>query len=346
MTVSIYNLSMSLTIAINGRFQQRRITGVDRYAHEISKRLTAAKYFITPNRPLGQVTGQLWEQLVLPAKIQSGDILWSPANAGPWLVRDQVVTIHDASVFDHPEWFNPTFSLWTRFSWQMLAKRVKAIVTVSNFSRERLKLHLEIPEEKIHVAYNGVGKPFGPQSQKAIEDVKARYGLNKPYFLFVGTHEPRKNLAGLIQAWESLNLKSHSLFVAGAEGAVFANSRGRETRPLQIYISDEDLPALYSGATAFVAPSFYEGFGLTTLEAMACGTPVIASNTTSFPEVAGDAALFVNPNEIEETKNAMLQIIENPQLTNTLRERGLRQAARFTWDESARKTQALLESLQ
>ncbi|MFN8414509.1 MAG: glycosyltransferase family 1 protein [Anaerolineales bacterium] len=333
---------MSVKIAINGRFQQRRITGVDRHAHEISKRLTAEKYFITPNHSLGQIIGHFWEQFILPAKIQRSDVLWSPANAGPWSVSNQVVTLHDASVFDHPEWFNPTFAAWTRLSWKMLAKRAKAIITVSNFSQERLSFHLSIPREKIHVIYNGVGEPFEPQSQIAIELIKEKYELNKPYFLFVGTDEPRKNVAGLVQAWENLNLKSHSLFIAGEEGKVFANQKVREARSLQTYVSDEELPALYSGATAFIVPSFYEGFGLTVLEAMACGTPVIISDIPVFRELFEETALFINPFEPKEIANAMLKIIEDKSLAMKLRERGLIHAAKFSWDESARKTQDVI----
>ncbi len=334
---------MPIKIAINGRFQQRRITGVDRYAHEISKRLTAEKYFIVPNRPPGQVAGHLWEQVILPARIQRGDVLWSPANAGPWSVRNQVVTIHDASIFDHPEWFNPTFSLWTRLSWKILARRVKAIITVSNFSRDRLRLHLGIPEGKIHVVYNGVGKPFEQQPQKTIEMVKEKYRLDKPYFLFVGMDDPRKNLAGLVQAWESLKLKSHSLFIAGAKGKVFANQRGRETRPLQAHVLDEELPALYSGAAAVIVPSLYEGFGLTVLEAMACGAPVIASDIPVFRELFEGAALFADPHEPKEIANAIKKIIEDKLLTMKLREQGLVHTSKFSWDESARKTQEIIK---
>ena len=332
---------MPVKIAINGRFQQRRITGVDRYAHEISRRLTAANYVITPTHPLGQVAGHLWEQIILPAKIQRDDILWSPANAGPWSVKNQVVTIHDASVFDHPEWFNPTFSNWARLSWKMLAKHTKAIITVSDFSRDRLILHLGIPEGKIHIVHNGVGKPFEPHSQKEIEIVKEKYGLDKPYFLFVGTDEPRKNLAGLIRAWESLNMKTHSLFAAGAEGKIFAPTASHAGSVT--YVPDAELPALYSGAMAVIVPSFYEGFGLTALEAMACGAPVIASDIPVFRELFDGAVLFVNPHEPKEIANSILKMIEDKSLAMKLREKGLAHAATFLWDEAARKTQEVIK---
>jgi glycosyltransferase involved in cell wall biosynthesis len=355
---------MSLRIAVNARFQYRRITGVDRYAHEISRRLQLPKRFISPNRPLGQITGHAWEQFVLPTLIQKNETLWSPANSSAWSVGDQAVTIHDASVFDHPEWFRPAFAAWTRLSWKILAKRAKAVITVSEFSKQRLQHFLKLPDEKIHVVYNGVGEPFTPQGKKRIDEVRDKYELNKPYFLFVGTREPRKNLKALIQAWEMANLNRHRLFIAGAESAghvfnvtnLISASRHAGSRypaltaPLLdrqsvTYVPDEDLPALYSGAMAFVTPSRYEGFGLTVLEAMACGAPVIASNTTVFPEIFGDAALLVNPFEPRDIANAMKKIIEDKTMAAKLREQGLKKAAQFSWDESARKTQSIIEGI-
>ena len=334
---------MSPSLAINARFQTRRITGVDRYAHEIAKRLTLSKHFITPRNPLGQVSGHAWEQFRLPSQIQHGELLWSPANAGPWSVTRQVITIHDASVFDHPEWFRPAFAAWTRLSWKILAKRVKAIITVSEFSKQRLKHHLEIPDEKIHVIYNGVGNPFEPQSVKCVERVKEKLGIRKPYFLFVGTIEPRKNLKRLIKAWEQANISSHDLFLAGTEGTVFSTSEKQITH--SSHIPNEDLPSLYAGATAFVFPSLYEGFGLPVLEAMACGTPVITSNTTALTEVFSDAALIVSPGKPVEIARAMQTIIEDTSLARNLRERGLRKANKLTWEKSAHQTQAIFEGV-
>ncbi|MEK6750885.1 MAG: glycosyltransferase family 1 protein [Chloroflexota bacterium] len=333
---------MTLKLAINARFRHRRITGVGRYAHEISKRLTLPKRFIEPGHSTGQVGGHLWEQFILPAKIQNGDVLWSPANAGPWLVKKQVVTIHDASVFDHPEWFNPTFAAWTRLSWKILARRARALITVSEFSRQRLKHHLNLPDEKIHVIYNGVGEPFEPQSAGRAAAVKEKYGIRKPYFLFVGTLEPRKNLHTLLKAWEQLNLKTHELFLAGTEGLVFSSASHAKSVTC---VLDEDLPALYSGAAAFVYPSLYEGFGLPVLEAMACETPVITSNTTAFPEIFGDAALLIDPARPEDIIRAMQEIIENNSLANTLRERGMKKARELSWEKSTVKTETIFKGI-
>ena len=339
-------------IAVNSRCFSRRITGVERYAHEISKRLTASTRFIQPSQPLGQMSGHLWEQVILPTHLHKDEFLWSPANTSAWSVSRQAVTIHDASVFDHPEWFRPSFAAWTRLSWKILGKRAQAIITVSGFSRERLKYHLRISQNKIHVIPNGVGKPFELQSKHSIDGVRKKYNLNKPYFLFVGTHEPRKNLSTLFQAWEKMNTKNYTLAIAGEKGKVFADSVAGHASPFRNfvqflgYVPDSDLPALYAGASAVIVPSLYEGSGLTALEAMVCGAPVIASNTTSFPEMIGDAAMLVDPNCFEEITNAMQGVIEDPHLANTLRDRGLHQAAQFTWEESARNTQSLLEKLR
>jgi len=340
---------MTNKIVVNGRCFARRITGVERYTREISKRMEPAPRIVMPRKALGQVPGHLWEQFVLPMQLHQDEILWSPANAGPWFVRNQVITIHDASVFDHPEWFRPGFAAWTRLSWKILSKRVKVIITVSEFSRNRLIHHLRISENKIHVIPNGVGKPFEIQSKRSLDDIQKKYWLDGPYFLFVGTHEPRKNLKTLYQAWSKKPIADHKLIIAGTKGIVFAEAISFSGKTDNIkwlgYIPDADLPALYAGATAAIIPSHYEGFGLTALEAMACGAPVIASNTTAFPETVGDAALLINPNDSNSLANAMQEVSENKGLAITMRERGLQRTAQFTWEKSAHKTQSLLEGL-
>jgi len=333
-------------IAINGRYIHRQITGVERYATEIAARLGEGVRTIMPRRPLGQVSGHLWEQVILPLHIQPDEVLWSPANAGPWGIHAQVVTLHDASVFDHPEWFRPAFAAWTRLSWRILAKRVYAVITVSEFSRQRLVHHLHLAPQKVHVILNGVGKPFERQPQKVVERVRARYGLGQPYFLFVGTPQPRKNLSTLFRAWELFQSSSdkHTLVIVGTPGRVFAKVKEDMARVRSLgYLPDDDLAALYAGAIAMVMPSLYEGFELTVLEAMACGTPVIASNTPSFTEVAGEAALLVNPTCAEEIAQAMRNLVEDHGLADKLRALGLERAAQFTWDKSAYQTRLLLE---
>ncbi len=319
---------------------------MERYAHEITKRIHPRPRFISPSKRTSQVGGHAWEQFILPSQILTGEVLWSPANAGPWMARKHAVTMHDASVFDHPEWFKPAFAVWTQLSWKVLAKSAERIITVSNFSRERLVRHLRIDPEKIHVILNGVGRPFEPQSQNQIEFVKQKHKINKPYFLFVGTIEPRKNINFLLQAWQQAKIKSHDLILAGSEGRVFSPAKGTFGHADPIHIPEEDLPALYAGASAFISPSLYEGFGLTVLEAMACGAPVIATRIPTYVEVFGDSALLVDPHEPRELIESIKEMVNDRSLASSLRERGFQRAAELTWDESARQIQVLLEGMQ
>ena len=336
-----------MQMAVNARYKHRRVTGVERYAHEISLRLFPPMREIQPSFPLPPLFGHIWEQFILPVRLSQEEVLWSPANTGPWILRRHAVTIHDASVFDHPEWFKSTFGAWTRLSWKVLAKRARAILTVSNFSCKRLQHHLRIPASMIHVIPSGVGSPFEPTSARSIEAVREKYGLTNPYFLFVGTYQPRKNLSTLIEAWKISKLsENYILAIAGTEGKVFAPAGHALSVTCNMgYVPDADLPALYSDAVAVLMPSLYEGFGLTALEAMACGTPVIASNRTSFPEVVGDAGVLVDPNDATAIAEAMRRIVEDATLLESLQEQGLNRARQFSWDESARRIQALVESL-
>ncbi len=341
---------MPVPMAVNARYKHRRVTGVERYAEEISIRLFPPIRELKPFFRLPPLPGHAWEQIILPMRLRSNEVLWSPANTAPWILRRQVVTLHDASVFDHPEWFKSAFGAWTRLSWKILAKRARAVITVSNFSRERLQRHLGIPDQRIHVIPNGVGMPFEPKSVKAIEEARTKYGLPEAYFLFVGTLEPRKNLSALLEAWGNSGLgDNHVLAIAGTKGTVFARadrSVGHASSVTYLgYIPDSDLPALYSGAAAVLVPSLYEGFGLAALEAMACGAPVIASNDTSFPEVVGDAGILVNPNDPDAIGEAMRQMIEDRALADQLRDRGLKRAKQSKWGEAARQIQQLVENL-
>jgi len=340
---------MNRLIALNARFFHRSMSGVVRYAHEISTRLVPPPRTIMPVWRAGQVSGHFWEQCILPLRLHGNEVLWSPANSGPWLLSKQAVTLHDASVFDHPEWFSRAFASWTRLAWRILAKRARAIITVSEFSRQRLIARLRLPSHKIHMIPNGVAEPFKPQSKAEAARIAIKYGLEKPYFLFVGTLEPRKNLARLLEAFGDMNTSAVLLAIAGGRGRVFPNSgpASREIGGSRYlgHVPDRDLPALYSGAVALVAPSLYEGSGLTVLEAMACGTPVIASNSTALSEVCGEAALLANSRETQALTAAMQNILANSGLADTLRERGLARAAEFSWDATASNTQAVLQAI-
>lgn len=331
------------------RFANRRQTGVERYAAEVLRHLGKRVRYLQPGRVVSGYKGHLWEQTQLPRLIRHGETLWSPANSGPLLVGEQVVTLHDISPLDHPEWFTPAFALWYRCLWPVLIRRAKAIVVVSQFSKNRLVDWLGLSPAKVHVAPGGVGAPFQPADRVSQEAVRRRYNLPERFILFVGTLEPRKNLGGLFRALQLLQKKDApvTLVIAGAPGGVFRkidlSPAAADTRFLG-FVPDADLPGLYSAAFCLALPSFYEGFGFPALEAMACGTPVVAARTGALPEVVGEAGLLVDPLNDHTLAHAFLRLFREPNLRACLIERGLERAMQFNWATTARITWQVLQS--
>jgi glycosyltransferase involved in cell wall biosynthesis len=366
---------MSGTIMINARFLTQPLTGVQRYALELAKGLDRLidygvidhqRYpivLLAPKRTrnyevnlkhmslrnVGRLGGNLWGQLELPYYARS-KILWSPTNTGPISHKRHIVTIHDTAVLDHPEWFSTKYAVWYRFLLPRLAKLATRILTVSEFSRRRLTEIMDLDPEKIAVVPAGVDSRFKPVQPEIIETVRKRLDLPPAYVLAVGTLEPRKNITGLFKAWSLLLSQQRvsgdiHLALAGGEASIFRDV-GFSSLPDKVvltgYVRDEDLPALYSGALAFVYPSLYEGFGLPPLEAMACGVPVVASGSTSIPEVTGDAALLVDPLDIESIADGLELVLDDDVLRESLRTVGFERARLFSWNEPARLVWELL----
>ena len=274
---------------INLRCLGHRVTGVQRYVLGLLPHLQDRLATVRPVSGSQGIRGHLWEQFVLPRKAR-GQLLWNPANTGPLSVERQVVTVHDAATLDHPEWFEGKFARWYRFMLPRLMKKARKVITVSEFSRQRLIEAAGLPESAVVAIPNGVEDRMQPVDAPGLSEYLQRRALQKPYLLCVASLEPRKNLRRLFAAWERCRPDGIELVVAGAAGNVF-RSQGFEqpaagTRLLG-RVDDTELPFLYSGATAFVFPSVYEGFGLPPLEAMACGCPVLASSAASLPEVCG-----------------------------------------------------------
>jgi len=278
------------------------------------------------------------------------DVFWSamyiPHLALPSSLAT-ILTAHDLEWRLYPQ----TMSLKTYYAHRLLVwpsvQDADRIVSVSESTARDLHRVLHIPESRIEVIPLGVGPAYKPQDpEQSAEYVARKYGVSKMYALAVGTVQPRKNLATLAEAMKILRDRAEGvlqLLVAGARG--WKNTpldetirrlglTGDEIRFLGV-VPEEDLPVLYSGSRLFVFPSLYEGFGLPLLEAMACGVPVIASNTSSVPEVVGDAALLVPPTEPEAFAEAILRVRRDDNLRRTMIEKGLRQAARFNWARAA-----------
>jgi alpha-1,3-rhamnosyl/mannosyltransferase len=276
------------------------------------------------------------------------------AMALPQRQGRRVVTIHDLTCLHFPQ-LHPLFRRTLfHFGIGRAARLADAIIVPSAATRQDVADRYPLSAGKIRVVPEAPGDHFVPWTAEACAPVLARYALShRGYFLSVGNIEPRKNLLAVIRAYNRLRADTRAapvLSIAGGAGwknqpihrAAAASPFAADIRFLG-YVPDPDIPALMSGALALVYPSIYEGFGLPPIEAMACGTPVVTSNRSSLPEVVGEAALLVDPDDGAALADAMARIAGDPSLREALRERGLAQAGRFSWDETARLTLEVYE---
>jgi glycosyltransferase involved in cell wall biosynthesis len=297
-------------------------------------------------KKIGRFSANLWEQIDLPLSTARG-LLFSTANIGPYFSRNQVVAIHDPSVFAVPFTYSLPFQLKYRTILNKVGKTALKIITFSEFSRRELQHWCKIPEEKIAVIYEGREHIL---SQPADETIFSRLGIGEhPFFLAVGSNSLHKNFAAAAHAFENAQFTNVDFVVTGGDfPKVFKASKDTLSSSFRKtgYISDGELRALYNRAVGLVYPSLYEGFGLPPLEAMTCGCPVICSNAASLPEVCGDAAVYCNPNDINEISNQMKRLVSEPGLRTQLREKGIIQAGKFSWRSAAEKTWDVLVAAQ
>jgi glycosyltransferase involved in cell wall biosynthesis len=310
---------------INGRAAVRaEIGGVERVAREMVARLPGlapGRYrVVAPPPRLAHRAGHAWEQAVLPLAARGADLVYSPANLAPVASRRNVVVIHDVAALRHPEWYGRTYAAWQRQLLPAIARRARLVITVSEFSRRELAEVLGVDAQVIP---NGVGERFTP-AEAATGD----------YALVVGTRIARKNLAALDAAATALAQHGIELVAAGS-GRGYMREEATAIRRLG-YVPDERLPQLYAHARVLINPSLYEGFGLPCLEAMASGTPVVASDRGALPETCGDAALIVDPDDPPALAEAAVAAATGEYAR--LRAAGLERAARFTWERTARET--------
>ena len=345
---------VTMTFLVNAKILNGHITGVQRYLLEIIESISGQMERVQPGRAFTGLKGHIWEQFVLPLRV-GRNLLWSPSNTGPLAVARQVLTIHDVVPLDHPEWNNWKFAAWYRFLLPRLVLRVRRVIAISEFTKERLLATTKISPEKIIVIPNGVDSRFHPRSEAEVASAIEALGLpTKRYLLTVGSLEPRKNLRRLLAAWRQAHTglpEDIWLVIAGGKGKVmvFGDTTGAEDLPPRAYltgrVSDDLLPALYAGAAAFAYVSEYEGFGLPPLEAMASGVPVLVSNTTAFPEVVGDAGLYANPLDVNEIAQGLIRLLTDSDVAAALSERGLKRAKQFSWERTAALTLKVLREV-
>jgi glycosyltransferase involved in cell wall biosynthesis len=318
-------------VVVNGRFLARRVTGVERYGREIL-RFIGENCKIESTRSQGW-RGHAWEQFILPVRRGQNSVLWSPANAGPLIVQQQALTIHDLSPLEHPEWFRGSFAAWYRLFLPILAKRVEKVFTPSVYVKQKVMRRFGI--KNVTVTPNGVNHSlFHPCAGQT------RFDLPHNYVLFVGTLEPRKNLGPLLQVWNEIKdeYRDMWLIVVGVSGSVFKTihvSHKMERVRFLGYVDDETLAGLYANAALFVLPSQDEGFGLPALEAMASGTPVIVSDGGALPEVIGDAGMTFCLSDPKQLIQALKVCLRDARLRAELREKGLEHARKFSWQTTA-----------
>ncbi|MFZ5429570.1 MAG: glycosyltransferase family 4 protein [Bacteroidota bacterium] len=259
----------------------------------------------------------------------------------------QIAVIHDLNFVHRPKDLPSIAACFYNHFFPKYAAKAVRLATVSEYSRKDISRSFGIPEENIDVVYNGCNNHFTPVSEVEKEAVRAKYSDGHPYFLFVGALHPRKNVEGLLKAYDLFRIKHQEharLVIAGGKmfktGTISETLERMKHRDEVIFtgrIPDEELRLLYGGAYALVFVPFFEGFGIPVIEAMSAGVPVICSNTTSLPEVGGEAALYADPEQEMQIADAMYRVSNDENLRKEMTDRGLVQAARFTWEQSANK---------
>lgn len=280
---------------------------------------------------------------LLPRRL---DLYHTPEGILPQRVaRREIITVHDVHYLHYPQYMTATSRRYYNNQIQRSTRQAAVILVPSEATRADLVTLLGVPSEKIVTHSLGVDDGFRPATEGALIALRARYNLPENYLLFVGTFEPRKNLPGLFAAYTRLRAElpdAPPLVLVGRPGWLMddidAAVKQHALEPHLRWITDApraDLAALYSGARLLALPSHYEGFGLTALEAMACGTPPIVSDRSSLPEVVGDAGLLVDPGDPDALADALRRLLTDDALRDELSARGLKRAAEFTWQRTA-----------
>ncbi|GAB4460939.1 MAG: glycosyltransferase family 1 protein [Anaerolineae bacterium] len=359
-----------MRIAIDLRLTYYRQGGIARYGAQIAQALPAldpdnrylllhsrkhAAALTAPPPAPNAARASLWtpahhrlEAYALGAELfpRRVDLLHSPDFIPPrWGVRRYVITVHDLNFLHYPQFLTAEARAYYNGQIARAVRQAHHILADSEATKADLVDLLGAPPQKVTVHMLGVDPAFAPQPAAAVEAMRARYGLPAGYLLFVGTFEPRKNLPGLLHAYRLLRDElpdTPPLALVGRRGWLYADVfdlvRALDLTAHVHWLEDTpgaDLPALYSGATALVMPSFYEGFGLPALEAMACGAPVVASDRASLPEVVGPAGVLVNPDDAAHIADALRRVVVDSELRASLAREGLARARAFTWRRTA-----------
>lgn len=350
---------MTQTLFINGRFYTQVQSGMQRYARCLVDALDVIRAntkdwdehpitILVPDgkgnipdfqtihvKKVGRLSGHAWEQIELFWASRKGTLL-SLISAGPILHSEHIVAMHDAAIFAKPKHFSKTYRMFHKTLRPLLARRAKTLITISEFSRTELSRYCKVQSKRFAII---------PDAAEHIlhlipdPDALTRFDLkSKKYFLCVGNQSPNKNIAAAVRAFQAARLEGYELAIAGGGAAkIFGTEIGIQGDGIKTLgrVTDEELRALYEGAAAFLFPSLYEGFGVPPLEAMSLGCPVISSPHSAMPEVLGQAALFVDPDNVEDFQKAISKVINNTEYTKQLIEAGKKKAMEYSWENGA-----------
>jgi len=300
----------------------------------------------------------IWDQILLPLNIarEKIDVFLTPYFKAPFFLPSNVVLIiNDLIPLFFPEEHRLFKRIYFRFMCGRSARRAKRIITISENSRDDIVKFLRLPADKIRIVHLGVEERFRSPDIR-IEETRRKYALPQKFILYVGNLSPHKNVQGLIKSYAVLpvNLrKQYKLVLVAPKSGKYFSYIEKVIREMELaqdvlftgYIEDKDLPAVYHMSSLFAFPPLYEGFGLPPLEAMACGCPVVSSNTSSMPEVLGDAALFFNPYNVEEMSLAIKKMLKDENLRDKFRQKGLQRAKRFTFEKMTNRILNVFESV-
>lgn len=348
---------------VNGRYLTQKASGVHRYAFEICNefhKMGVNFHVVTPQEiqpdykfdfkvvKYGSIkNGHLWEQISLPQYLKSigNPLLISFTGCGPLFYNNQITTIHDVSHERHPEWFSKGYYRFYHFMIPRTARKSHAVLTVSQFSKQEIIDTLGVEADKIHIVHSNV--PF--RNKPSREDV---LNYNRPveaekYILAVSNMDPRKNFGQLIKAFNNIKDQSVKLYIIGMRQKAFNTTDWDKLVNDRVFlpgfVDDEQLQKLYQNALLSVYPSLYEGFGLPPLESMTFGCPAIVSDIPALKEVTQDAGLYVDPYNIEDITDKINLLLEDEDLRQTLRLKGLDQIQKYSWEKSAKQVLEIAE---
>lgn len=350
-------------VYINARFLTQKITGAQRFAIELSKKIIEINphvKFVAPKHIIhhdlakefkvetyGKFNSHLWEQFELPRFLRKKNkpLLINFCNTAPLFYKKQIVSILDLSFFVNPSWFSKKFTMLYKFLVPRIARKSQHIITISENSKKDIINILNIPQEKVDIIHCSI-----PETLENVDAINIENKFGK-YILAVSSIDPRKNFYNLILAFNQLKLDDYRLLIVGNQNKVFSDNNLKtiiNDNPSIVfsgYVSDEELIGLYKNAQLFAYPSLYEGFGIPPLEAMACGCPTIVSNTASLPEVCGDASYYIdNPNDAQQIAANIQKLLNQPELSQDLIQKGYEQIKLFSWQKSAQKVVDLIEN--